>query len=204
MVTKTGKISGPLMPLRNWLVIFVVSLGIIGALYLGWAAWQSQVLVPIPVRDLPPYSQIRQTDLMTWRYAKRQLTSNMLRESNDIVGHYTLDPVPKYSPISKQQLGPRVDTVLISNTVALAIEGGPALALGGQFKAGSLVTVWDGGDLILDQVLVLHIKEVAAHKSPENKPHYVIILAIPIDQQSEVLSSAAEERISLTLPLQSP
>lgn len=204
MAKKADKMPRILMPLSHWLTTFVLLFGIAGSLYLWRIEQQTQVSVYVPIRDLPPYHQIQHTDLVEQHCAKRELALGVFTKVSDIIGRYTLDTIPKYTPLSKTHLSPVVDTALLSNTVAIAVEGDPALALGGQLRASNVVNIWDRSNLILNEVLVLDVKMIKSCTETEMISRYVIILAIPVASQSDILLGDANGKLSLTLAISAP
>jgi Flp pilus assembly protein CpaB len=211
MAAETHETTRPLMPLSGWLALVVFLVGIGGALYLWWHETQSNIRIPVPVRDLPMYYQIQPNDLVQRTHSSRQVTSTTLRETTQIVGRYTLVEVPQGKPLNDVQLGPGVNTMLISNTVAIGIPATTATVLGGNLQAGDVVDLFfapvaSEGQFSLtppmfENLLVLDVKTVIAEKAADGlQPHpsYVVVIALPIDRRGEFVSHGASETMWLT------
>lgn len=211
MAAETPKTTGPLMSLGGWLALIAFLVGIGGALYLWRHEAQTPVLVPVPARDLPAYHQIQSSDLAQRAQFSRHLTSATLRETTQIVGRYTLTEVPQQQPLSDRQLGPVVDTTLISDTVAVGIQATPAMVLGDNLQAGDVV------DLILvpatteghpsptltlfEHILVLDVRSVLESRISNNRPSdrpFVVVIALPLDRRLEFATRGAGATLLIT------
>lgn len=199
------------MPLGGWLALVAFLAGIGGALYLWGHEVQNSVSIPVPARDLPAYQQIQPGDLAQQAFFPRHLPSVTLEETAQIVGHYTLVNVPHQQPLSYDQLGPVVDTDLISGTVAIGIPATPAMLLGGSLKAGDIVDIFfipsatetqpSPRPTLLENILVLDIKpgrESDKVEDVESSQLFVVIVAVPLDQRTEFAIRSASGTLTLT------
>lgn len=211
MAAETHETIRPLMPLSSWLALVVFLVGIGGALYLRWHEAQSNIRIPVPVRDLPMYYQIQPDDLVQQTHSSRQVTSATLRETTQIVGRYTLAEVPQGKPLSDVQLGPGVNTMLISNTVAIGIPATTATVLGGNLQAGDVVDLFfvpvtsdiqpSPTPAMFKNLLVLDVKTVIAEKAADSlQPHppYIVVIALPMDRRDEFVAHSTTEMMWLT------
>ncbi|MCA1994355.1 MAG: Flp pilus assembly protein CpaB [Coleofasciculus sp. S288] len=186
------------MPLSRLGVFIAIPVSAFCALYLGLHEPQTRLLVPVPVRDLPAYHQIQPTDLKPQKFSTKTLTSATLKESELIVNRYTLTPVPKHKPLSKDKLGPKVESDRISNTVAIGIPATPAMVLGGNLEAGDIVDVIVPPaatsseskltSVVFPDILVLDVKSMQENKSPTNQVSdspFVVVVALPVARLQE-------------------
>jgi hypothetical protein len=85
--------------------------------------------------------------------------------------------------------------------VAIPLDASAALAFGGRLKSGEFVTVWDQGQnrRLLDRALVLDVLPVSKNNSgADHAEPFVVDLAVPVAQQSDVLACAAHRQIAFT------
>lgn len=194
------------MPLSRLGVLIAIPVSAFCALYLGLHEPQNRQLIPVPVRDLPAYHQIQLTDLAPKKSSAKTLTS--------IVNRYTLTPVPKDKRLSKDKLGPKVDTAHISNTVAIGIPATPAMVLGGNLEAGDIVDVIivpaatksepQLTSVLLPDILVLDVKSMGENKSPTNQlsdSPFVVVVALPVARRQEFATKSVGAKLLITRKL---
>lgn len=181
-----------------WLLFGAILIGAIGAFYLGWHKNQTSVLISVPVRDLPAYSQIEVGDLEQQSYSKSALNPDILREApNQLEGHYILVDAPKQRPLLREQL---VESDRIKDTVAIAIPATPNLTLGGSLKAGDSVDILITPKMekekpptravLFSNILVLSVKL--------DQPSGAVVIALPLSRREEFIQASASATLWLT------
>ncbi|HEY9613121.1 RcpC/CpaB family pilus assembly protein [Allocoleopsis sp.] len=194
------------MPLSRLGVLIAIPVSAFCALYLGLHEPQTRQLIPVPVRDLPAYHQIQLTDLVQKKSSAKTLSS--------IVNRYTLTPVPKHKPLSKDKLGPQVESDRISNTVAIGIPATPAMVLGGNLEAGDIVDIIivptatksepQLTSVLLPDILVLDVKSMQENKSPTNQlsdSPFVIVVALPVARRQEFATNSIGAKLLISRKL---
>ena len=89
--------------------------------------------------------------------------------------------------------------ILITNTIIIAVEGGPDLVFGGELKTESIVSAWDGTGLIADRLLVIDVHLVATGEKSKLLPRYVVVLAVPPHLRNMVTTAANKGTLSFSL-----
>ena len=141
----------------------------------------------LPVRELPAYHQIQLSDLTPKPYASRSVPSDTLRTAQEIVGRYTLTPLPKDKLLTDSQLGVKVNPTCLTNTIAVSLPATPAMTFGGNLKAGETVSITFGSTpadkestlpspALFSNLLVLDVKAVSQASTPFTS---VIVIALP-------------------------
>lgn len=202
------------MPLSRLGVLIAIPVSAFCALYLGLYEPQTRLLISVPGRDLPAYHQIQPTDLVQKKSSAKTLTSATLKKSELIVNRYTLTSVPKHKPLSKDKLGPQVESDRISNTVAIGIPATPAMVLGGNLEAGDIVDVIivpaatksepQLTSVLLPDILVLDVKSMQENKSPTNQlsdSPFVVVVALPVARRQEFATKSVGAKLLITRKL---
>ena len=193
---------------QKWLVLLV--LGIIAAAGVWYLSAQAhkKITISVPARDLPMYHLITTSDLTTTAVPSIELSSTALRSDTDLVNHYTQKPLPGGKIILATQLIPSTDPALTKDTTSISIPATAAMTFNGQLTSGDVISLWEVPDdsatstanLIVDRVLVLDVLPVspAPTGTTETLP-YVVVLAVPVNHQADILSSATKGLLAFTL-----
>lgn len=199
------------MPLSRLGVFIAIPVSASCALYLGWHESQTRLFIPVLVHELPAYHQIQKSDLKEQKFSSRTLTSATLKKSKQIINRYTLAPVPKEKPLSKDKLGPKVNTDHISDTVVIGIPATPAMVLGGNLQSGDIVdliatpaaTVSEPQltSVVFPNILVLDVKSTGKNKSPSESP-FVVVIALPVDHRQEFATKSVGAKILISRKLE--
>lgn len=177
---------GAKLSISHWLAIVAVPTGIIGALYLFWQEEKTLVKVYVPTQELSAYHQIQPADLVPKLYASRSVASDSLKTSQEILGRYTLFQIPKGKPLTRKQLGVKLDPDCLKDTVAVSLPATTAMIFGGNLKPGHTVSITFGfltstKEVIplpttFSDILVIDVKAVSqANASPTS----IIVIALP-------------------------
>ena len=196
---------------RDWikglirLFLLIAIIGCAGAIYLQ----QPATTVWLAAHDLPAYHLIKSSDLMTKTVTLTTATEEAIPDTFSLVAYYTHQPVKKEKIILKSHLVPTDKTALTVNTVPVPIPATAAMAFNGQLAPGAVVTLWSSllnktgpgkAEPLLPQALVLDVQKADPPKPTESKSlPYVIVLAIPVDQQADVITAARFAALSLVL-----
>lgn len=158
-----------------WLLFLLV----IPTIAIWMANKPTQVSLPTLKQNLAAYSLISANDVSMQQVDITTVAGNTVRNQQDLVGHYTLTSVFAQQPVLTNQISPKPEQAsLILNTLAAAIPATSATTLGGNLRAGELVSLavvplsspTATPTIVFDQLLVLDIKSSGGQT--------VIILAI--------------------------
>ena len=171
---------------------FIVSVGVI------WMVIKpTHISLPFLKHEVPAYYVIEAKDVLVVSVDASIVNSGTVRNIQDLIGHYTFYPVHPYRPINNDQIGPKPNSTLISNTLAIALPANITTLLAGNIYAGdvvSLATVHNSNTnssstIVFQRVLVLDRKSVGSQN--------VIVLAIPIDRWLDYLDQTRNATIVL-------
>lgn len=204
----TKKRLKPSLSLSHLLAIVAISIGVIGAVYLGWHESQTRISISVPVRELPAYHQIQPSDLTKKTYTARNLPSKTFKQPQDIVGRYTLTNIPKQKPLTDKQLSSKIDPARLTDTIAVGISATPAMTLGGNLQAGDIVDITlvpvttktgsSPSPILFPNILVLDVKLVSQANSSSTS---VVIIALPLKRQQEFANKSFGATLLLTRKL---
>lgn len=193
---------------QKWLVALIMLLAAAAG---SWYLYQHNKITKdfyVPRHDLPAYHRILETDLVTQTIPVSVLQGEVLTTKDELVGHYTLEMLEANESVAKSQVISSPSTNLVDDTTAISIPASAAMTFNGKLSSGTVVSVWNvsssndqGGNkttLILNRALVLDVQQSEGSSEAGNYP-YVIVLAIPIHKQEEILTAAAANSISFTL-----
>jgi Flp pilus assembly protein CpaB len=197
-----------LMRLKDWQKLLIVFLVLLFAATGSWHLLQRSKdtkIVYVPARNLPAYYLIQETDLITKTLPLEDLSEGVLTLKDDLINHYTLETLMLNEVVSKSKVITPPSLDLIQNTTAVSVPATAAATFNGQLTSGSIVTAWasyptnkpaiNKAEIILQRVLVLDVQ-----KTEDSRNHpYIVILAVPINKQVEVLGAAASGPITFTL-----
>ena len=192
-----------------WLLLIVV----IGASAYGISLRRpGTTTVWVSTRDLPVYHLINDSDVATTTVALSDLSADFIPAGVSPIAYYTCQSLVAGKAIRLSQLVFPTDTALARGTVPVSIPATQAMAFNGQLSPGAVITIWSmarSGESspytaqpLLQRVLVLDVQRVVPEPGKEQEasnPPYVIILAIPIDRQADVLAASARGSLALTL-----
>ena len=191
-------------------LIILLTLAAGGAWFLHDRA-EAPVQVPVLARDLPAYTPIMKQDLKSAAKAPAALPEEAVRKAEDLIGRYTRERLTAGQVVARGQVVPREKAALSRDgeTVAVSLAATAAMAFGGRLRHGEEVAVWTllatpgqerpAGRRLLDRALVLDVLP-APPEAAETKDgaRFVIVLAVPVQQQAEVVTAAAGDAIALT------
>lgn len=130
---------------RSWPTLLAVVIGLIVAFIAAYQLRQytnthvETVRVPVPARDIPPYTVITSGDL-TWRIVvKGGEEPGAIRDPSDAVGRLALSTLYKNEQIKKERL---IDAKLVKDKQIVSVNVDIARSIGGSLQAGDLVDVW--------------------------------------------------------------
>ncbi len=186
----------PLKPPRDWLPwiywgIFFIAVPLVAL----WMAMRPSPIFPnlapsvaVLTRDVPAYHIITANDVTTKTIEAREVMTNTVRDTQKLVGHYSLTALSMDKPVVESQIASVRDPSLISNTLAVALPATSATILGGNLLAGDVVSLAtvpitdtnSGPTLVFDAVLVLDIKSTNMGT--------VVMLAVPTNRWLEYLA----------------
>jgi Flp pilus assembly protein CpaB len=156
--------------------------------------------VPVAAHDLPAFTQIVQTDLRSEAKRRSTLPAEAVTKTDGLIGQYLREPLSAGQTIQRSQLVPGNAPGPAGHTVAIPIEATAAIAFGGKLRHGEFVALWSQGrdKPLLDRVLVLDLLSTSASAAEKKESsRFVVVLAVPVEKQPEVLA-AAQGAIALT------
>jgi hypothetical protein len=168
-----------------------------------WMAHKpTQISVPLLLNRLPAYHIILRGDIYFGQVNTNIISadSSIIREVQELIGHYTLTSILADKPILGDQIGPKPELHLLLHTLAVAIPASSTTLLGGNLRAGDIVSIASVPlsnatllpRIVFDSVLVLDVKQ-----SPQNQA--VIILAIPACRWPSFLKEMQDATVVLAL-----
>lgn len=167
-----------------------------------------KIEVWVPVKDLPAYHLIVDFDVVKTARAISDLPAETLSENVSPVGAFTVRSINSEHAFSRSDVVLPTNVQLTTNTAAISIPATEAMTFGGRLTSGDIITLWETSNnsttstanLLLDQVLVLDVLAVSPIPTDNTEVFpYVVVLAVPVDRQADILSSAAKEALVFTL-----
>jgi len=191
-------------------LIVLVILGLITAVGTWYLSKQASntVTISVPAHELPMYHLITKSDLTTVVVPSTDLSPTVLRSDTDLLDHYTWRSLPGGKAVIATQLISSTDSTLTTDTTAISIPATAAMTFNGQMSSGDIIMVWEVPDvsttslanLVVDRVLVLDVLPVSLviTNTTETLP-YVVVLAVPVNFQADIMSLAKKELLAFTL-----
>lgn len=179
------------------------------------------VRVPVPARDIPPYTVISSQDL-TWRdIVKGGEEPGAVKAPEEAVGKLALATLYRGEQIRKERLA---DPSLVAGRQVVSLNVDVARCVGGSLKAGDLVDVWwvtdpnlaAGWALAASDAVVLDVRDStgksvlpaggfiqqalggAAPSAPSNPPA-VVVLAVKSGDVPRVVGGASPKSQNVVL-----
>ncbi len=122
---------------------FIVAFAVGGAIFLAWSRITDALATDravVATRDIPAFTVVLETDVVTTDRAERDVPREAIRDKNNIVGRYSLQDIPADEPVVEGMLGGAADDGR-KLPFALALTGGPNVALGGRLSGGDEVDI---------------------------------------------------------------
>lgn len=193
--------------LSLWAILFV-AIGIFG--FLIYRKSLTQLEVWILVKDLPAYHLVVDSDVTKTTQSISGLPVDTISPNISPAGAFTIRSVRNGFALSQDDIVLPANLQLTTNTVALSIPATEAMTFGGRLTSGDVIMLWEASNnsststanLLLDQVLVLDVLAVTPAPTDNDNTEvfpYVIILAVPLDRQADILSFVATRSLVFTL-----
>jgi len=174
-----------------------------------WFLYRGETVdVAVPVRDLPAYTRITARDVKSVSRVGSTVPSGGVRKAADLIGRYTREPLSAGQAVRRRQIVPAAGPASSQGTVAVPLSATAAMAFGGRLRPGDEVALWSllppagkptaEGRLLLDHVLVLDLLPFADAGGKRGSDPFVIVLAVPVQWQAQVLTADAQQALSLT------
>jgi hypothetical protein len=190
--------------LSHLITILAFIVGIVGYIYLE----HTKIEIQVPNRDLPAYYKIKPGDLRSETYAKKDISSQVLKNSQELVGRYTLTKIPKQKLLTEKLVSSKIDSNRLVDTVVVGIPATPAMILGGNLQAGDTVemtlvpTTTKAESLpspvVFSNILVLDVKSVSQASASSTS---VVVVALPSKRRQEFASKSPGATFLLTRKL---
>lgn len=196
--------------LSHFFVFITLISGISGYLYLEDQLEKTHIYIPVLVRDVSAYYPIQTKDLMQKKYSVQKLSSDTLKQSQELLGHYTLIPLEKQKPLKQQQIGPKINIAHLKDKSIIGIPGNLELTLGGNLQAGDFIDIQllpmkQQANLIssvitFSDILVLDVKtNIVTDKS--SKSMFVIVIALPLKYQQKYFTYISNSTLLISKKL---
>lgn len=222
MRVSVGGISGTLG--RRWPFLLAAVVGILVALFAArqMAVYvnlhKETVQVPVPTRDIPPYSVIASTDLAWREVVKGGEEIGAVRDPSEAVGKMALVPLYRGEQIRKERLG---DAASVADRQVVALNVDVTRSVGGMLAPGDLVDLWWAAEgaapeaesrLIAVDAVLLDLKDSAGRSvlvkgkpgilgQPEQQQSApaVVVLAVRTEDVSKVVGGALPKSANIVL-----
>ena len=207
----TGRPNDPL-PVQFVFIALVV--GLLGAGFLFATSSSGSAEVPVPRAAIPAYQVIREADLISTTVSLAHMPEKSLRTTSELVGRYTLAPLPAKTPVVMEQVHALTTPTLISDTIAMSIQATPAMVWSGNLQAGDTVDVLvtpaqapsqtPASSALFQNILVLDVQAAVASSSTPvttaTAQTYVVMLAIPRKDREAFALQVANGTVIFTRP----
>lgn len=160
------------------------------------------VYIPVMARDVPRYHLVTEADLTHKCVDPAGLASGSVSRDDDILAHYTLEPLLADSVIRRDQMHSVPDLTQLTDVVAIGIPASEAMVLGDTLRAGDVVDlllVRDGTTdqrmslpALFENILVLDVRP--ASKDRASEAAFIIVLALPKTEREGFAKSSAAAR----------
>lgn len=130
---------------RSWPSVLAVVIGVLVALFATMQLRNytmtnvEKVSVPVPARDIPPYTVIEPGDLTSRAVVKGGEEPGAARSPSEVVGKLALSTLYRNEQIKKERL---VDADLVKDKQIISVNIDVARGVGGLLRVGDLVDVW--------------------------------------------------------------
>jgi hypothetical protein len=200
---------GGIKPLK-WLglKLLLVTIAVAGLLTIAAAIRQkyfelppSPLLVASPIRDLPAYHQIQSSDLDASVRLVDQTEAKTVTNTEDLVGRYTLEALPKGKAIAESQLGPIVTALQFSSKTVIEMTASKPAVENAKLKAGDVIDVilnappqagqsGAASNVAFENILLLNVKPMENSSVPGED--YLLTLAVPLERHAEFVTANAK------------
>ena|SRR5216683_3048190 len=186
-------------PWIYWLLFLLV----VPVVAIWMANKPTRVSLPLPNQNLSPYHVIMSNDVSMKWVDKNNVTVDTVHDMQNLIGHFTLTPILANQPIRENQIGPKPDPPsLILNTLAVAIPVNSATIIGGNLRAGDVVSMavvplsntTSMPTIVFETILVLDVKSTGDQT--------VIVLAIPANRWLDYLTKIRNATVVLARQIQ--
>jgi len=130
---------------RNWPTLAAVVIGIAVALVAAYQLYRytsthkEMVRVPVPVRDIPPYTVLSSADIGWRAVVKGGEEPGAVRDPSEAVGKLTLSALYQNEQIKRERLA---DAKLVKDKQIISVNVDVTRSVGGSLRVGDLVDVW--------------------------------------------------------------
>ncbi len=129
--------------LRSIVFCSMLVFGLIGTSYLSVCetvgyCLRNSLRLSVLNRDIPAYYQIQESDLIEKTFLRKNISSSVLQESQEIVGRYTINSIPRNKPINENLI---IDGDQLFNMVAIAISATPDMTFGQKLQIGDFIDI---------------------------------------------------------------
>jgi Flp pilus assembly protein CpaB len=202
----------PVNHLKIWLFVIVLLSGLLGAagarLRQTFLPFPAPQIIFIPKRTLPIYYIIKESDLKRQLYFSSQPNEEIIKESEGLVGRYTLVELPENQLVNKHQLGPVVEPASLSNMVAIEIPATKSMVMNNQMLPGDVIDIAltplatvknkKPVPILFKNILVLNVKpiEVTGNNQNQNR-EYILVVAMPMDRRLDFVTASNNASIEI-------
>lgn len=166
-------------------LLFSAALVIVVLVAFWMARKPAEAVIPVLRHHVPAYRVIGADDISSKKMPAGEIGSDVIRDAENLIEHYTREPVQSGQPVRKSQIAYIVDPRLLENTVATTIPAAKITSLSDALRAGDVVnvsTVSGDGDaqVILSGVMILDVNPPGRNQT--------IVLAVPENNWTNYLN----------------
>ncbi len=190
---------------RDWLAILYWVLILVAVPIIAFLMWQRPAVgttLPVLKHDVPAFHRIAPDEVENKNASSAEVTSDTIRDAAGLANHYALQEIKHGQPVSSDAVVAIANSSLISNTIAVGIPADSVSLLGGNIRAGDIVSVTavpvsdtlSASTFALDRVLVLDVQT--------NDKASTLVLAIPAARWLEYLDKTRNAAIVIARAVQ--
>lgn len=160
--------------------------------------------LPVPATALAPFHVIGGDDIVEMSVLERDVPEDAVRDRARLIEKCALTRLPAGVPVSGACVA---DPERLKDTVAIGISATPAMAQAGALRTGDVVDITfvpasDGGrsaltPICFEDMLVLDVTPVPVEEAEAVQPSYVVVVAVPVNKQSEFVTHLTTDRMVL-------
>ena len=165
-------------------------------------------LLPTFRKALPGKSLITVEDIEEIYIPEAKIPADAVRNKEQLVGQYLLEPVHPREPIIRSLL---IDEEHLSRTVAIGIQATQAMILGGKLRPGDIsdiILIRDTTNsehhqapIIFENILIQDIRSpvsINTNESNQSELQFTVIIALPISRREEFATNSVGAAFFLT------
>lgn len=183
------------------LFLFILFIGIFISIVLFFFTNSSGfVTVIVPSNNIPAYHLIESSDLITQTFFTLIIPDNVIRNSSDAIGKYTLVPLKKNNYFKTSMLGNITSTTNLTDTICVGLSIPYEDFIIANVSTGDNVDIYlvqnseNKTPIVLKNITILDVKELQENNSADQ---FVAIISIPIDDMQYYINVNQSSQIKI-------